>query len=128
MKNLYLLRGLPGAGKSTLAKEIGGIILEADQYFVELNTNEYKFDPSKLKDAHNDCRMRCERWMKTGYQIIVSNTFTQWWEMQPYYDLANRFDYKVFSLIVENRHNGKNIHGCPDDKIEQMKVRFEIKL
>ena len=128
MKTLYLLRGLPGAGKSTLAKEIGGIILEADQYFVELNTNEYKFDPSKLKDAHNDCRMRCERWMKTGYQIIVSNTFTQWWEMQPYYDLANRFDYKVFSLIVENRHNGKNIHGCPDDKIEQMRSRFEIKL
>lgn len=128
MKELILLRGLPGAGKSTLAKELGGIILEADQYFVELNTNEYKFDPSKLKDAHNDCRMRCERWMKTGYQIIVSNTFTQWWEMQPYYDLANRFDYKVFSLIVENRHSGKNIHGCPDDKIEQMKARFEIKL
>lgn len=128
MKTLYLLRGLPGAGKSTLAKELGGIILEADQYFVELNTNEYKFDPSKLKDAHNDCRMRCEQWMETGYQIVVSNTFTQEWEMKLYYDLANRFDYRVFSLIVENRHNGKNIHGCPDDKIEQMRSRFEIKL
>lgn len=128
MKTLYLLRGLPGAGKSTLAKVFGGIILEADQYFIEPGTQEYKFDPFKLKDAHNDCQKRCEQWMATGYQIVVSNTFTQEWEMKPYYDLANRFGYKVFSIIVENRHGGKNIHGVPDEKLEQMKNRFEVKL
>ena len=128
MTQRILIMGLPGAGKSTLAKEIGGIVLEADQYFIDSRTREYKFDPIKLKDAHNDCRTRCERWMESGYQIIVSNTFTQEWEMKPYYDLANRFGYRVFSLIVENRHGGKNIHNVPEDKLEQMKNRFEIKL
>jgi len=34
----------------------------------------------------------------------------------------------VFSIIVENRHNGWNEHGVPQEKLEQMKTRFEIKL
>ena len=60
--------------------------------------------------------------------IVVSNTFTQEWEMQPYFDMAENFDYKVFSVIIENRHGGNNEHGVPEDKIQLMKDRFEIKL
>jgi len=46
MKELFLLRGLPGAGKSTLAKSIGPINIEADQYFID-SDGEYKFDALK---------------------------------------------------------------------------------
>jgi len=128
MKKLFLIRGICGAGKSTFAKTIGGIVLEADQYFIDPKTQEYKFDVSKLKDAHADCQRRCAEWMKIGHQIVVSNTFTQEWEMKPYFDMAKEHDYQVFSIIVENRHGGKNIHGVPDDKLEIMKNRFELKL
>jgi hypothetical protein len=31
-------------------------------------------------------------------------------------------------VIVENRHGGVNQHGVPEDKIQLMKDRFEIKL
>jgi hypothetical protein len=48
--------------------------------------------------------------------------------MIPYYDMGKEFGYTIFSLIVENRHGGKNIHGVPDDKLEVMKNRFELKL
>jgi hypothetical protein len=48
--------------------------------------------------------------------------------MKEYFDLAEKYGYTVVSLIVENRHGGKNIHGVPDEKVEQMKKRFEIKL
>jgi len=34
----------------------------------------------------------------------------------------------VFTIVVENRHGGTNVHNVPEDKIEQMKNRFEIKL
>jgi len=34
----------------------------------------------------------------------------------------------VASIIVENRHGGKNVHGVPEDKVEIMRNRFEIKL
>jgi phenolic acid decarboxylase len=60
--------------------------------------------------------------------IVVSNTFTQEWEMDPYFKMADTFDYKVFTVIVENRHGGVNQHGVPEDKIQIMKDRFEIKL
>jgi phenolic acid decarboxylase len=61
-------------------------------------------------------------------KIVVSNTFTQGWEMEPYYKLAESYGYRVFSIIVENRHGGENQHGVPEDKIEEMRVRFEFRL
>ena len=48
--------------------------------------------------------------------------------MKPYFDLAKTYGYQVFSLIVENRHGGLNQHGVPEDKVQIMKDRFEIKL
>jgi hypothetical protein len=48
--------------------------------------------------------------------------------MKPYYDIANEYGYRVYSLIVENRHGGVNEHGVPAEKLEQMKNRFNIKL
>ena len=48
--------------------------------------------------------------------------------MKPYYEMAKQWDYKVFSIIVENRHGGENVHGVPADKLEMMKNRFEVKL
>ncbi len=134
MKNLYLLRGLPGSGKSTLAREIGDAFVEADMFFI--SDGEYKFDGSKIKDAHAWCKSTVREWMEINSNtwgieyanIAVSNTFTQEWEMEDYYQLAKEYGYKVFSMIVENRHGGVNQHGVPEEKLEQMKNRFEIKL
>lgn len=127
MKELVLLRGLPGAGKSTLAEMLGGLHTEADMYFMK--DGEYKFDATKLKQAHKWCHNNVETWMKANWgKIVVSNTFTQEWEMNTYYKLAEQYGYRVHSLIVENRHGGVNEHGVPEEKLEQMKNRFEVKL
>ena len=130
-KILYLLRGLPGSGKSTLAKLLssgsGPTHYEADMYFMQNGT--YEFDGSKLKNAHEWCRdMVYMDMLKEVPVIAVSNTFTQEWEMVTYYNLAKEHGYRVFSLIVENRHDGKNSHGVPEDKLQAMKDRFEVKL
>lgn len=126
-KELFLLRGLPGSGKSTLAKSLGGKHIEADMFFMK--DGVYKFDATKLRDAHQWCNVMVGSWMSDGEErIVVSNTFTQEWEMKDYYDWATDFDYKVYSLIVENRHGGVNEHGVPEDKLEIMKNRFEVSL
>jgi uridine kinase len=136
-KTLILLRGLPGSGKSTTAKLLGAggagyAHFEADMYFME--DGKYKFDPMKIKDAHKWCQNSVEHAMllnhTTGHNstIIVSNTFTQEWEMEQYYKMAESWGYRVYSIIVENRHGGVNEHGVPEEKLEQMKNRFEIKL
>lgn len=132
MKQLILLRGLPGAGKSTLAKLLVGdksyCHKEADMFFVDREGN-YEFEPSKIKDAHAWCKEETRFLLRLEHSpVVVSNTFTQEWEMDAYFELAEEFGYQVFSLVVENRHGGMNVHGCPEDKIEQMRNRFEIEL
>jgi hypothetical protein len=104
-------------------------------YFINEN-GEYIFNGADIKKAHQWCQSQVELAMiqnRITYgldssDIIVSNTFTQEWEMEPYYKLAGSYGYRVFSLIVENRHGGENIHGAPADKIQAMKDRFEVKL
>lgn len=132
MKDLYLLRGLPGAGKSTLAKILVGDKdyrhKEADMFFIDGNGN-YKFIPHKLKEAHEWCKEEVSFLMKYEHSpIVVSNTFTQEWEMALYFELAEIYGYRVHSLIVENRHGGINEHGVPQEKLEIMRDRFQIKL
>jgi predicted kinase len=133
---LFLVRGLPGSGKTSFATHIWNeyAVCEADQYFYDKEGN-YNFDPSKIKDAHAWCKNKVETMMGDHQlneqyypEIAVSNTFTQEWEMEDYFKLAEKYGYKVVSLIVENRHGGKNVHGVPEDKLEIMKNRFEIKL
>lgn len=135
-KTLILVRGLPGSGKSTFANFVWNdyAICEADKFFYDKEGN-YNFDPNRLKAAHEWCRFQVEERMKNNEEnpqyypeIVVSNTFTQEWEMEAYYELAKKYDYLVISIIVENRHGGKNVHGVPDEKLEQMRNRFQIKL
>ncbi len=134
MKNLYLLRGIPGAGKSTLAKQLGDSHFETDTFFMV--EGEYKFDPTKLRKAHEWCQSQIELAMINNHvtagldnsDIVVSNTFTQAWEMDAYNELAKQYGYRVFSIIVENRHGGVNQHNVPEDKLQMMKERFEVKL
>jgi predicted kinase len=131
MKELFLLRGLPGSGKSTLAKMLVGdkdyCHKESDMYFID-EDGKYQFDVTKLRDAHSWCQEEVEFLMKYEHKVVVSNTFTQEWEIQPYFDLAKKHGYKVYSLVVENRHGGVNQHGVPEDKLKLMKNRFEVKL
>jgi predicted kinase len=127
MKELFLLRGLPGSGKSTLAESLGGSHMEADKYFTY--EGKYEFDVTKLKDAHDWCQNAVRVFMENkNKRVVVSNTFTQEWEMTPYFELAEKHGYKVYSLICENRHGGVNEHGVPEDKLKIMKNRFEISL
>ena len=121
-KVLFIVRGIPGSGKSTFAKTLGGQHYEADMFFIDEDGN-YKFDGTKIKDAHKWCQSFVETDMVLGYQkIVVSNTFTQEWEMKPYMDLAKKYGYKVFTIVVENRHGGNNVHDVPEDKIKQMSM------
>jgi predicted kinase len=133
---LFLVRGLPGSGKTSFASAIWNdyAVCEADKFFYDKEGN-YNFDPSKLKEAHTWCKNEVETRMidhqnnQQYYpEIAVSNTFTQEWEMEDYFKLADKYGYKVVSLVLENRHGSKNVHGVPDEKLQIMKDRFQIKL
>lgn len=127
MKTLYLLRGLPGAGKSTLAGDLAQVVYEADMFF--MRAGEYQFDPAKLGAAHRWCKEQVRQTMVNSItRIAVSNTFTQEWEMEPYIDMAAMHGYRIVSLVVENRHGSQNVHNVPAGVIEKMRNRFQISL
>ena len=126
-KNLIIVRGLAGSGKSTFANLLEGYICTADDYHMKDGKYEWKLENNAR--AHFECQHKCENLMKLSvYKIVIANTLSTEREMKPYYDMAQKYGYKVFSVIVENRHNGVNVHNVPSEAIQKMKERFSIKL
>lgn len=127
---LFIVRGVPGSGKTTFGKLISGSsgkVLETDQFFV--SEGEYNFDPSKLSEAHNWCRKKVRKEMeKETSPLVLSNTSTQVWEFLEFYKLAFDYNYRVHSLVKENRHGKKSTHNISEDQIQKMKNRFQIQL
>jgi len=125
---LFLVRGLPGSGKTTLAHLLATNVCSADDYFTTI-TDQYIFKASELKNAHADCQSRVAGMLAFGLsRVAVANTFTQEWEMEPYFNLAKEYGYMVQTIVVENRHGGENIHDVPVKAIDRMRTRFSIKL
>ena len=135
-KTLYILRGVSGAGKTTLAKTLEATLpdskaIAADDFWYLLGDGEYAFDISRLGEAHNWCKKRFLNCMNYDTKnVILHNTSTSDKEIQPYLDLALKYDYKVVSLIVENLHGNKSVHNVPDKTLLRQagKLRESIKL
>ena len=132
MKAVYILRGVSGCGKSTLANQLAGdwgAICSADYYFTR--DGKYEFNHSKLKEAHLYCRELFNQAIRNGTDtIVVDNTNTLWAHADYYYEEAMKAGYSVISLVVENRHGGKNVHNVPAETIEKQEsqLRNSLKL
>ena len=115
---IVLIRGLPGTGKTTLAKTMVGYAhFEADM-FLEFD-GVYVYDPSKIKAAHDWCVASAKFALEQNKNVVVSNTLVKIWEMKRYIDLGFPF------RIIELTKRWKNIHGVPEDKIEIMEKNWE---
>jgi len=124
---LFIIRGLPGSGKSTLGKKIAPRSVAADDFFDRYHKGVFK--PELLKNAHSWCKDYVEGLMQlNNNDVAVCNTFTQEWEFQPYIELAKNYDYNVVVMVVENYHGNKSIHNVPEETIEKMRNRFKINL
>lgn len=132
-RNLILLRGVSGAGKSTVAQLFtDATILSTDDFF--LINGIYSFDANSLIDNHMKCTVKAEQVMNLAntedakHTLVIHNTFTKEWEMTAYLILAERYDYTVHTIIVENRHGSESIHDVPQHSVDAQRDRFEVKL
>ena len=119
---LVLIRGLPGSGKSTLAETRfkDFFHLEADMYFLDFHGN-YEYNSLYISEAHEWCEITAQVLLNSGYKVVVSNTFTELWEMNAYLNLVNRDELQ----ITEASGNWKNIHNVSEEKIQMMQERWE---
>ena len=129
MNNLILVRGVSGAGKSTIAPMFkNAVLVSTDDFFLD-EYGEYVFDANSLVINHQFCQIAVKMMMKDNEElIVVHNTFTEDWEMDAYFDLARQYGYAVHTIIVENRHGSKNVHDVPQDVIKAQKERFSVTL
>lgn len=121
---LYLIRGVSGSGKSYLAERLTKANYSADDYF--MFDGEYIFDKSQIQEAHDYCYEEVVFAMEEKCPTIaVHNTFTERWELDPYYALARRYGYNVIEIIVKS-DCFENVHGVPEETIAKQKARFEF--
>jgi gluconate kinase len=134
MKTMYIMRGVPGSGKSYMAKQIAkeqcGTIFSTDDFFMK--GGEYLFDPAKLGYFHDLNRLAVERATASNLEtIVVDNTMTTLKEARQYCRIAMTNNYKV--VFVEPKTEWafnaeecarRNQHGVPLEAIERMLARY----
>ena len=73
--------------------------------------------------AHAICQEQAHKALYYGRDVVVSNTFTQQWEMQQYLDMARKHGVQV-EIITATGDYG-SVHNVPDDVIAAMRERWE---
>ena len=91
---MMVLRGLPGAGKSRLARLLsrlpGQVVVCSADDFLRDTAGVYRFDAGRLSDAHGQCQTLAREALKDdGVDVVViDHTGSQKGEYEPYLDMA----------------------------------------
>ena len=132
MKEVIIVRGVSGSGKSTFAKLLAsahnGKIVENDK-FAYNDQGEYDWKAEDLHKYFYKAKKEFEKHVDNEEpMIIVSNVSVTWKSIKGFFKYAKEHGYKVTSLVLENRNETTNIHDVPDDVLEGLRENFEIKL
>lgn len=121
---VIIMRGAPGSGKSYWIANNApeAAVCSADNYF-KIN-GEYRFDPARLPNAHDQC---LKHFLKIAYagriEIVVDNTNTKVFEIAPYYRTAEVYGYDVeivWMIAPPEKCKERNTHNVPPHVIDSM--------
>jgi hypothetical protein len=131
---VFILRGLPGSGKSSLAREACGksykrnAICSADSFFIK--NEEYIFDRPRIGEAHCWCLRNFIQNAHPGNDInsiFLDNTNTSLWEFSHYVKIAEAYYYKTVIITLNcspETSLARNIHNVPEKTIQNMYKRL----
>lgn len=135
MKQVVIMRGLPGSGKSSQIKKwivewkkrgVDTCIVSADNY--HMRGDKYCYDQANANEAHNVCFRTYLDVLRGGVSVVfVDNTNTDALVMAPYVKAAEVYGYDVdiihmFCNVLDSLQ--RNVHGVPEDVICRMAAKL----
>ena len=153
MKRLILMRGIPGSGKSTMARQMARdymkngksvAICSTDDFHME--DGKYVFKPDMLGDFHVRNQILVRELMAIGVGlVIVDNTNIKRKDMKVYISNAGAYRYEVKEVVVGKEYlvpdmdasphslegyiqmcAERNTHKVPKDVIDRMARTFQV--
>jgi len=137
-KTVFIMRGIPGSGKTTLSDSIkkenienSVSICSSDSFFT--HDGKYEYDSSKIVQAHAVCfKDFISSISKAIHVIIVDNTNIRIGVINSYISLAvsNGYNVEIHEFIANIPEDIRTCfercqHGVPEDAINSMSLRFE---
>lgn len=143
---MTIMRGLPGAGKSTYIREKfqgatpaplapkgwSPVVVSGDHFFTDWSTGEYLCDPTRFGEAHNAATSYLIKAMSSGVaHVIVDNTHVRAWEWRVSMALAVAFGYKVEFMdlfdggLTDDVLAARNVHRIPAETISNFRKKWE---
>lgn len=130
-RRAFIMRGVPGSGKSTVAKTLvgeKGKIHSTDEYFYQ--DGIYRFEPRKLSEYHDRNFLAFEMSLAAGIDTVIcdnTNIVKQWYYR--YVCAANKYGYMVAFIVMPHPDPkiaaARNAHNVPEHIIRRMIANWE---
>lgn len=118
-KVLVIIRGIPGSGKTTTAKEVVRLLGEEKAAFHEADKDIlYNATEQEVKNSHEQCQgevLTCDKQV-----VVVSNSLTKEAEVEEYVNLFKGKYPKAEVLVYLCAERFQNVNGVPEDVVEDI--------
>ena len=143
-QTLIIITGIPGSGKSTIAKRLRDGEIEGFEYLNSNNTEILSSDECRKqllgdeKDQSDNKRvfdflkMKMVGFIKTGYNVVIDATNINMKERRGYLDLVKRYDLRKVAYVVnepfdrcEERAAKREERPLPKEVLFKIMSRFQ---
>jgi predicted kinase len=130
----YVLRGLPGSGKSSKARQIvedyssqglrPPIVCSADNFRYENGLYVFK----NSREPHDKCLELFKNSVDSGHDVIVDNINAELRSMKPYVEYAHQAGYEIIIISIQpidiETLMARGLHNVPRESYERFLRRW----